>query len=117
MGMQILYKNKTAEKQFSSKYKKNWKYPEQVKRKLEAAENFIKSSSSLLDIVNYPPFNFHGLHGDRKGEWSIYLGNTGYRVTMIPCDDNGNEIIDGDIMAKCRMIKIVCITEVSNHYE
>ena len=87
MGMQILYKNKTAEKQFSSKYKKNWKYPEQVKRKL------------------------------RKGEWSIYLGNTGYRVTMIPCDDNGNEIIDGDIMAKCRMIKIVCITEVSNHYE
>lgn len=90
MGMQILYKNKTAEKQFSSKYKKNW---------------------------NYPPFHFHGLHGDRKGEWSIYLGNTGYRVTMIPCDDNGNEIIDGDIMARCRMIKIVCITEVSNHYE
>lgn len=77
MGMQILYKNKTAEKQFSSKYKKNWKYPEQVKRKLEAAENFIRSSSSLLE----------------------------------------NEIIDGDIMAKCRMIKIVCITEVSNHYE
>ena len=74
MGMQILYKNKTAEKQFSSKYKKNWKYPEQVKRKLEAAENFIRSSSSL-------------------------------------------KIIDGDIMAKCRMIKIVCITEVSNHYE
>ena len=68
--MQILYKNKTAEKQFSSKYKKSWKYPEQVKRKLEAAENFIRSSSSL-------------------------------------------EIIDGDIMAKCRMIKIVCITEVS----
>ena len=64
MGMQILYKNKTAEKQFSSKYKKNWKYPEQVKRKLEAAENFIKSSSSLLDIVNYPPFHFHGLHGN-----------------------------------------------------
>ena len=29
----------------------------------------------------------------------------------------GNEIIDGDIMAKCRMIKIVCITGVSNHYE
>ncbi|MDY5482914.1 MAG: hypothetical protein SPF91_01830 [Clostridium sp.] len=117
MGMQILYKNKTAEKQFSSKYKKSWKYPEQVKRKLEAAENFIRSASSLLDIVNYPPFHFHGLHGERKEEWSIYLGNTGYRVTMIPCDDNGNEIIEGDIMAKCRMIKIVCITEVSNHYE
>ena len=115
--MEILYKSKAVEKQFSSKYKKTWKYPKEVKRKLEAAENFIVSSSSLLDIVNYPPFHFHGLHEDRKGEWSIYLGNTGYRVTMIPCGDDGEILIGGDIMAKCKVIKIVCITEVSNHYE
>lgn len=115
--MQILYKNKTAERQFSSNFKKSWRYPEPVKRKLEAAENFIKHSTSLLDIINYTPFHFHGLKGDRKGEWSIKLGNTGYRVTMIPCDDNGNGIFDGDIIAKCKAIKIVCITEVSNHYE
>ena len=50
--MEILYKSKAVEKQFSSKYKKTWKYPKEVKRKLEAAENFIVSSSSLLDIVN-----------------------------------------------------------------
>lgn len=115
--MRIIYKTRTAEKQFSSKYKKSWRYPEAVKKKLQAVENFIINASSLQDIVNYPPFHFHGLHGDRKGEWSIYLGNTGYRVTMIPCDDNGDEILEGDIMAQCRMIKIVCITEVSNHYE
>ena len=36
---------------------------------------------------------------------------------MIPCDDNGNEIVYGDIMAQCKMIKIVKVTEVSNHYE
>lgn len=114
--MQILYKNKNVEKQFSSKYKKSWKYPDQVKRKLEAAENFIKNSASLLDIAKYPPFHFHGLQGNRKGEWSLYLGNTGYRVTLIPCDDDGIEIRNGDIMARCKMIKIVYITEVSNHY-
>ena len=45
--MEILYKGKAVEKQFSSKYKKTWKYPKEVKRKLEAAENFIVSSSSL----------------------------------------------------------------------
>ena len=45
--MEILYKSKAVEKQFSSKYKKTWKYPKEVKRKLEAAENFIVSSSSL----------------------------------------------------------------------
>ena len=115
--MRILYKNKTVEKQFSSKYKKTWRYPLEVMRKLEKAENYIISSSSLFDIVNYPPFHFHGLHGERKGEWSIYLGNTGYRVTMIPCDNDGNEIVSGDVMSKCRVIRIVCITEVSNHYE
>ena len=39
--MKILYKNSTAEKQFCSKYKKKWRYPEIVKKKLEAVENFI----------------------------------------------------------------------------
>ena len=117
MGMTILYKNETVKKQFSSEYKKKWRYPEQVKKKLEAAENYILNAESLLDIANYPPFKLERLQGKRKDEWSIRLGNTGYRVTMIPCDDDGNEIVDGDIMALCKMIKIVKITEVSNHYE
>ena len=115
--MKILYKNKTAEKQFCSKYKKNWRYPEQVKTKLEAAENYMINAYSLKDIANYLPFHFEHLRGNRKSEWSIRLGNTGYRVTMIPCDDNGKEILEGDILAQCKMIKIVKVTEVSNHYE
>lgn len=56
--MQILYKNETVKKQFRSEYKKKWRYPEQVKRKLESAENFIRNASSLMDIANYPPFHF-----------------------------------------------------------
>ncbi|MCR5846588.1 MAG: type II toxin-antitoxin system RelE/ParE family toxin [Lachnospiraceae bacterium] len=75
------------------------------------------NAGSLVDIANYPPFRFEHLKGNRKEEWSIRLGNTGYRVTMIPCDDDGNEIVDGNIMAQCKTIKIVKITEVSNHYE
>lgn len=117
LGMTILYKNETVKKQFCSEYKKKWRYPEQVKNKLESAENFILNSSSLMDIANYPPFRFERLKGSRKEEWSIRLGNTGYRVTMIPCDEDGNEIVEGDIMAQCKMIKIVKVTEVSNHYE
>jgi len=117
LGMKILYKNETAKKQFCSEYKKKWRYPEQVKKKLESTENFILNAESLLDIANYPPFHFEHLKGDRKDEWSIRLGNTGYRVTMIPCDVSGNEITKGDILAQCKMIKIVKVTEVSNHYE
>ena len=87
------------------------------KKKLLSAENFIINADSLMDIAKYPPFHFEHLKGDRKDEWSIRLGNTGYRVTMVPCDNDGNEIIGGDILAQCIMIKIVKVTEVSNHYE
>ena len=104
--MKILYNNSTAEKQFCSKYKKKWRYPEQVKKKLEAAENYIHNADSLMDIANFLPFHFEHLKGNRKEEWSIRLGNTGYRVTMIPCDDDENEIVGGDILAQCKTIKI-----------
>lgn len=36
---------------------------------------------------------------------------------MIPCDDYENEITEGDILSQCKIIKIVKVTEVSNHYE
>lgn len=115
--MKILYKSKTAERQFSSKYSSKWKYPKQVETKLRAAENLFEQATSLQDIVNYPPFHFHKLEGDRKHEWSIYLGKTGYRVTLIPCDDHGKQIVDGDIIGQCKTIEVVLVTEVSNHYE
>lgn len=117
LKMQILYKNETVKKQFCSDYKKKWRYPEQVKKKLVSTENFILNADSLMDIANFPPFRFEHLKGDRKEKWSIRLGNTGYRVTMVPCDKDGNEITEGDILAQCKTIRIVKVTEVSNHYE
>ncbi len=115
--MRIIYKNDPVKKQFCSEFKKKWRYPEQVKTKLVAAENYIINASSLLDVANYPPFHFEHLKGKRKDEWSIRLGNTGYRVTFIPCDDDENEIVNGDILSQCKSIKIIKVTEVSNHYE
>ena len=115
--MQILYKNSNAKKQFSPAYQKKWTYPEQVKVKLLSIENALQNATSLQDIVMMPQYHFHSLKGDRKGEWSIYVGRTGYRVTLIPCDDDGKEITSGDIIAQCKTIKIVLVTEVSNHYE
>lgn len=115
--MKITYKNQTAEKRFSSAHQSKWKYPVEVAIKLRAAENLINAATNLQDIANYKPFKFHKLQGDRKHEWSISLGKTGYRVTLIPCDSEGNAITTGDIMAQCKTIKVVMVTEVSNHYE
>ena len=115
--MDILFKNKSVETQFSSKHQKKWRYPNQVKIKLLATENAFLQATSLKDIVSYPPFHFHQWKGTRKNEWSIYLGNTGYRVVIVPCDDSGNIITSGDIISECAKIKVVLVTEVSNHYE
>ena len=115
--MLITYKSKRAEEQFSSSFQKRWRYPEQVKTKLKALENFIQSAVSLQDIINFPSFHFHHLEGNRKGEWAVYLGHTGYRVTLIPCDKEGKEIFGKAMVSECRMITIVEITEVNNHYE
>lgn len=115
--MEIIYKNKKARQQFESKYASKWTYPRKVKEKILSIGNFLESAESLNDIFAYPPYRFHSLKGDRKGEWSISVGNTGWRVTIIPCDENKNAILNGDVLAQCKFIKIVMVTEVSNHYE
>lgn len=115
--MIITYKNRKAEQSFASAFSSSWRYPKDVILHLKKTENFINNATSLQDIVCYRPFRFHPLQGQRKGEWSITLGNTKYRVTLIPCDEEGKKIINGDIISKCKEIKIIMVTEVSNHYE
>lgn len=115
--MEILYKNFKVEQSFSAQYSKKWKYPKQVQIKLHSIRNFIEQAQSLNDICRMPMYRFHHLQGSRKHEWSISVGNTGYRITIIPCDQDGKELIDGDILSQCKQIKVIQITEVSNHYE
>ena len=115
--MEIAYKNKSVEKQFSPDYAKKWKYPEKVKEKLLAMETFIRKAESLRDILNYPSYHFHQLQGSRYGEWSMYVGNTGYRVTVCPCTDDWKLIAAEKVVKLSSSIKKLEITEVSNHYE
>lgn len=115
--MKITYKNRTAERQFDPKHETLWQYPKAVTTKLKAMNTFIESATSLSDLIQYPPFHFHQLKGDRKREWGLNLGHTGYRVTLIPLDEQGREIVDVDLIHICKLIKIVLVAEVSNHYE
>ena len=66
--MKIIYKSVRIERQFSSKYRKSWRYPKEVQTKLVAAENVILSADSLLDIFEYRPFHLEKLQGDRKNQ-------------------------------------------------
>ena len=66
--MTILYKNKTAKEQFCSEYKKKWRYPDQVKKKLEAAENFIINSDVKLQDVFENIDNIYNLKYPKSNE-------------------------------------------------
>lgn len=115
--MEIKYKNRAVEKQFSSDYAKKWKYPNNVKEKLLAMETFIRKAESLKDILNYHPYHFHQLQGNRQGEWSLYVYNTGYRVTVFPCNEDWKPISAKEVLNLSHLIKKLKITEVSKHYE
>ena len=114
--MQINYINKKVKERFSPEFSNKWDYPDNIKEKMLALENAMVEAENLYDISCLPQYRFHRLEGKRKDEWSLSVGRK-YRVTLIPCDEQGKYIKEGDILAKCKNITIVEITEVSNHYE
>lgn len=88
-----------------------------VYKKLSSIINFIENADSLLDIKNYPSFHFHNLDDEYKDQWAIYVGQTGYRIHIIPQDSNNKLIKKGDVTPHIKNIKIILIKEVSNHYD
>ena len=80
--------------------------------------NTKPTSTNLLDIINYPPFSFHQLSGNRRGEYSIYLGRKlGYRLIINLMKEDGTIIDAVDFNALSEYTKIVFVLEVSKHYE
>lgn len=113
----INYKSKEIEDICTKRPKAIKHFDEKVFKKLSSIINYIEQATSLLDIINYPAYNFHDLEGKKRlNEWSIYIGNTGYRLILIPQDENNNFIEKGDVIKNCKTIKIIMITEVCNHY-
>ncbi len=85
--------------------------------KLHSAINFIESTCAFSDIVNYPPFHFHRLAGDRKNEYSIDVGRRlGYRIIIDPLDENGVSAAGKIIEEIKECTKTVLVLEVTNHY-
>ena len=115
--MRILFKNKDVQKLCTNKKYAVKELGQQVALKFFSTINIIQASINLNDILKLPQYKLHKLKGDRKGVYSIYLGaKTGYRLELIPLDDN-EKIINVDDMSI--YIKAVCIQieRITNHYE
>ena len=91
--MKIQYKNAKCQKQCEDLNQAKKDYPTEVALKLMAHINFIKQAASFVDIMNYPPFHFHKLEGDRKNLFSLDIGRKlGYRIIIDPLDENNTSL-------------------------
>ena len=89
-----------------------------VAEKLHSLINVLESVDSLDDIQKMHIYNIHPLQGDREGQYALDLGRRlGFRLIIIPLNQDGGEWKEKDINAIYKATKIVLAWEVSNHYE
>lgn len=111
--MEIVYKNKKVEKLCKDYNYAKRMLPLKQAQKLYKAINFIEQASDLSAVLNFRPFNFHDLKGDRKGQYAIDIGSRrdGYRLIMEFDTDKVT------VFSKPTSVKIVEIIEMGMHYE
>ena len=89
-----------------------------VADKLHSLINFLESANNLMDVKNVPIYHLHPLKGDRKGQFAIDIGRKlGWRLIIIPEDNEGNEWDITDINMVYELTSIILVWEVSKHYE
>ena len=91
---------------------------------LSSRINAIDSADTLMDIIKMPTFHFHSLKKkngkDLKGYYAIDVKSRRepWRIILKPLDDNENAFKSTDSIDQIAgAVRIVEITEVSNHYE
>ncbi len=99
--MEIRFKTKKLEKQYTHSKEAEKAYGRDVSKKYIQRVNILKSAKSFDDLSKIPMLKFHPLKGSRQGEFAIKL--TGFYRLIITND--------GDIFDIAR------IEEVSKHYD
>lgn len=119
MSMEIMYKKKELKSICENYLKAKKYYGADVAERLFSAIDFIKAAPSIIDIRNYPPFHFHPLQGNKKGEYAIDLGRKlGFRLILKPLNSDGTFSNNEQIYsAKAIEIVVILLEEVSNHYD
>lgn len=111
--MQINYDNNKIKK-ICTDYKfakKN--YREKIAIKLYQAINFIENAETLRSVMEFTPFHFHDLKGDRLGQYAIDIGSRrdGYRLILL-FEESKDEVFNNAIN-----ITEVIFKEMGKHYE
>lgn len=116
--MNIQYKNNQIRKICNDHSKAVKQLNSRVADRLHEVLDFIDSAEILLDIANMPAYRLHPLLGDRAGTFAIDLiKSSGFRLILIPIDENGNVYNTSDVNVIYRSSSTIILLEVSNHYD
>ena len=123
--MELLYKTEKLRKQCTemSAAKKLFNGDIQLSRSLLARINALDNSEVLKDVIVQPQYRFHKLIKTGKRNLEGYFAidvktrKEPWRIILQPLDDNKEPFHPCDIDKIARYVRIVEITEVSNHYE
>ena len=116
--MEIQYKSQKLHELCHDYRKAQKELGKQVAEKLFALMNLLENSECLYDIEAMRIYHLHPLSGERRGEFALDLGRKlGYRLIVIPLDDNEKEWKETDLSIVYKATKIVLVWEVSKHYE
>ncbi len=90
---------------------------------LLARINALEKANNLKDIVVQPTFHFHNLKNKKgrnlEGYFAIDVKSRKekWRIILQPLDENKNPYTPCNIDQVAGIVKVVEISEVSNHYE
>jgi proteic killer suppression protein len=93
--------------------------PSNVAEGLHSLINLIENADNLKDILEMKQYHMHPLQGKRGNQYALDIAGrrSGYRLIIVPLDDNGNEWKEKDINIVYKSTKVIIAWEVTNHYE
>ncbi|MCF6419810.1 type II toxin-antitoxin system RelE/ParE family toxin [Furfurilactobacillus milii] len=111
--MDINYRNEKLKKQCTSLKDAKRAFDAITAKNLFRKINFIEAADNLQSVINYPPFHFHDLKGERSGTYAMDVNgrNNSYRII---CSFDAPKT---HVFSEASTITIMEIEEVSNHYE
>lgn len=112
--MEIVYQNRTVERQCTELRRAKRDFSEKVAIKLLSRVNFLKAAETLESVINNPILHFHALKGGLAGSYAIDIDGrrSSYRL-IVRFDDYCKQLVYTD----AKSIEIIKIMEVSHHYE
>jgi len=99
--LEVIFRTRKLEKEYKNFAKAQKAYGSDVARKYVLRINIIKNAKDIDELMKLPAIYCHPLKGNRQGQFAIKL--TGFYRLIFTL--RGNQM------------EIVCIEEVSKHYE